>query len=99
MADGVLTIERVVAGGAGLAHGDDGRVVFVDGALPGETVATEVVEELRDCARAAVVGMLDASPARVAPPCPHLAAGCGGCSWQHVEPTAQLDLKVAIVRD
>ena len=38
----VLTIERVVAGGAGLAHGDDGRVVFVDGALPGETVAAAV---------------------------------------------------------
>lgn len=99
MAGGVVTIERVVAGGAGLARDDDGRVVFVDGALPGETVKVRVVDERRDFARADVVDVLEPSPARVAPPCPHLAEGCGGCSWQHVEPAAQLALKADIVRD
>ncbi|MFT3853334.1 MAG: TRAM domain-containing protein [Ilumatobacteraceae bacterium] len=99
MAGGVVTIERVVAGGAGLARDEDGRVVFVDGALPGEAVTIRVVDERKDFARADVVEVLEPSPARVVPPCPHLAEGCGGCSWQHVEPAAQLALKVDVVRD
>lgn len=94
-----VTIERVVAGGAGLAREAAGRVVFVDGALPGEVVEAEVVEERRDFARARVVEVVDASPARVAPPCPYVAAGCGGCGWQHVAPDAQLRLKEEIVAD
>jgi 23S rRNA (uracil1939-C5)-methyltransferase len=99
MAGDALTIERVVAGGAGLARADDGRVVFVEGALPGETVVAGVVDVRRDFARAVALDVLSPSPNRVAPPCPHLAAGCGGCSWQHIAPAAQLALKVDIVRD
>ena len=95
----VLVIERVVAGGAGLARAADGRIVFVDGALPGETVTARLVDERRDFARATVLDVLEPSADRVAPPCPHLAAGCGGCTWQHIAPTAQLALKVDIVRD
>lgn len=95
----VVTVERVVAGGAGLAHGGDGRVVFVDAALPGETVEVDIVEQRRDFARARIGVVLEASPDRVVAPCPHLAAGCGGCSWQHVAPVAQLALKAEIVRD
>jgi 23S rRNA (uracil1939-C5)-methyltransferase len=94
-----VTIERVVAGGAGLGHLDDGKVVFVDGALPGETVEATIVDDRRDFAQAQITQVLVAAPARIEPPCPALAAGCGGCSWQHVEPAAQLDLKVGIVRD
>ncbi len=95
----MLTIERVVAGGAGLAREADGRVVFVDGALPGEAVRVRITERKRDFARAVATDIVEASPDRVTPPCPHLAAGCGGCSWQHVAPTAQLALKADIVRD
>lgn len=94
-----VTIERVVAGGAGLGHLDDGKVVFVDGALPGETVEATVFDDRRDFAKAQITRVLEAAPARIEPPCPALAAGCGGCSWQHVEPAAQLELKVGIVRD
>ncbi|HEX7166668.1 MAG TPA: TRAM domain-containing protein [Acidimicrobiales bacterium] len=89
----------VVAGGDAIARDADGRVVFVAGALPGERVVAEVVHERKDFRRAIVVDVLDASPDRVAPPCANLAAGCGGCAWQHVTRGAQPRLKVDVVRD
>lgn len=94
-----VVAEKMAAGGDAISHLADGRVVFVDGALPGERVRVAVVTQKKDFARAAVIDVLDASSARVAPPCPALAAGCGGCRWQHVAPEAQLGLKVAVVED
>lgn len=94
-----VQIERVVAGGAGLAREPGGRVVFVHGALPGETVDAEVIDDQRDFRRARVLEVVDPSPDRVAPPCPFVAAGCGGCGWQHVAPDAQMRLKEEIVGD
>jgi 23S rRNA (uracil1939-C5)-methyltransferase len=88
-----------VAGGSALARDGDGRVVFVRGALPGEQVRARVVEAQRDFARADVVEILEASPDRVAPPCAALAAGCSGCTWQHVALEAQTRLKAGIVVD
>lgn len=89
----------MVAGGAALARDDSGRVVFVDGALPGEEVLARVEQECRDFARATVVEVLEASPDRVDPPCAALVAGCGGCTWQHVHPRAQARFKADIVTD
>ncbi len=89
----------MVAGGAALARDETGRVVFVEGALPGEQVVVRISDARRDFARASVVKVLQASPERVGPPCPALAAGCGGCTWQHVRPEAQLRFKVDIVMD
>jgi len=94
-----LDVTAVVAGGDGLARDADGRVVFVAGALPGERVAAEVRERRKDFARASVVSVRRPSPVRVAPPCPFVAAGCGGCDWQHVDPTAQRRLKADVVAD
>lgn len=94
-----LEIERLVAGGDGLAHLADGRVVFVPGALPGERVEAVVVQAKRDFARARLVRVIEPSEHRVAPPCPALALGCGGCDWQHIEPSAQLQWKAEVVRD
>jgi 23S rRNA (uracil1939-C5)-methyltransferase len=94
-----LRVDKVVAGGDGLARPDDGRVVFVPGALPGELVRATVAGAGRDFARAELVEVLEPHAARREPPCPYVAAGCGGCSWQHVDPAAQLDLKVGIVRE
>ncbi len=91
--------EKMAAGGDAIAHLADGRVVFVDGALPGEDVRVEVHSDKRDFARARVLDVLTPSHARVQPPCPELARGCGGCAWQHVEPTAQRSLKAEIVAD
>ncbi|MFP5317577.1 MAG: class I SAM-dependent RNA methyltransferase [Acidimicrobiia bacterium] len=89
----------MAAGGDALARDGDGRVVFVTGALPGEEVVARLTDERTDYARAVVVDVVEASPDRSAPPCPALAAGCGGCTWQHVDPSAQVRLKAGIVVD
>ncbi len=94
-----LTVTGVAAGGDGLARAEDGRVVFVPGALPGERVAAEVVDQRKDFARARMVEVLDAAPGRLRPPCPHVDEGCGGCQWQHVAPYAQAALKRQLVED
>ncbi|MGQ0616570.1 MAG: class I SAM-dependent RNA methyltransferase [Acidimicrobiia bacterium] len=94
-----VTVERVVAGGDGLAHDPEGRVVFVPGALPGERARVRVVAEKKSFARAHLVAVVEAAPERVAPPCPRVADGCGGCTWQHVDAEAQRRLKAGIVAD
>ena len=95
----VLDVERVVAGGFGLAHEQSGRVVLVEGALPGERVEVVMTEVKERMARAVTEQVLVPSPVRVAPPCPEVARGCGGCDLQHVAPGAQPDLRVEVVRD
>jgi len=97
----VLTLrtERFVAGGDALAKADDGRVVFVRGALPGELVSVEVTEEKRDWSRGDVVDVVEPSVDRVIPPCPYRIAGCGGCDWQHVAVSAQMTAKAALLAD
>jgi 23S rRNA (uracil1939-C5)-methyltransferase len=99
--DGAETVhvEKMAAGGDGIARLGDGRVVFVDGALPGETVRVAVHTSKRDFAKGSVTEVLEPSPHRLSPPCPELAAGCGGCAWQHIAPEAQLGWKAEIVAD
>lgn len=86
-------------GGEAVARTEDGRVVFVAGALPGERVAVELDEVKDRYARGRVVRVLDPSPHRVAPPCPHVATGCGGCDWQHVEEAEQSRLRRELAVD
>ena len=95
----VLEPTAMAAGGAALARDAGGRVVFVEGALPGERVRARITDSRKDFARAVAVEILDASPDRVAPPCAALAAGCGGCTWQYVSVAGQSRLKVDIVTD
>jgi 23S rRNA (uracil1939-C5)-methyltransferase len=94
-----LDVTAIVAGGDGLAREPSGRVVFVRGALPGERVDVAFTQERRDFARAEIVRVVAASPDRVVPPCPYVAAGCGGCDWQHIAPEAQARYKRDIVID
>src|ERR1700741_1630987 len=89
----------IVPGGAALARADDGRVVLVDGALPGERVRVTVRSERKDLVRAEVADGLDASPERVPPPCIHRREGCGGCPWQHAAPAAQPRYKRELIED
>lgn len=97
--DVVVTVERLVAGGAGLAREESGRVVLVAGALPGERVRATVGRERRDLVQASLAEVLDASPDRLRPPCGFVRAGCGGCDLQHAAIAAQPELKRAIVVD
>lgn len=92
-----LDVERVAVGGAGVAHAPDGRVVFVEGALPGETVTAIVTAEHARHLDARAVDVVHASPDRRTPPCPYVAAGCGGCGWQHVHGDTQRELRRQIV--
>jgi 23S rRNA (uracil1939-C5)-methyltransferase len=97
--DVLLEPTAMAAGGAALARDAAGRVVFVDGALPGERVRARLTEERKDFARAVTLEVLDPSPDRVGPPCAALAAGCGGCTWQHVSAAGQSRLKAEVVLD
>ncbi len=73
--------------------------MFVDGALPGERITAEVTRVDKRWSRARVVAVHDASPDRVAVPCAHQLEGCGGCDLLHVEPSAALRMKQAMVVD
>lgn len=94
-----VEIDKLVAGGEGLARGADGRILFVPGVVPGETVVVEIVEAQRDFARARLVSVDVASEKRRTPPCPRVAEGCGGCDWQHLDPHAQGAFKRAVVTE
>ena len=94
-----VTIERIVAGGDGMARLADGRVIFVGGTITGERVRVEITTNKKDFARGRAVEILDASAHRVAAPCKFVAAGCGGCSWQHIAVSEHMSTKVAIVHE
>jgi 23S rRNA (uracil1939-C5)-methyltransferase len=74
-------------------------VVFVPGALPGELVDVQITQAKKDFARGTVASIIEPSTHRVAPPCEHVARGCGGCSWQHLDVAQHMEAKVAIVRE
>lgn len=93
-----LRTSAMAVGGEAVAKEPSGRVAFVAGALPDETVLVELTDERDRFARGVAVEVLDPSPDRVAPPCPHLLEGCGGCDWQHVAVDAQRRLRLDIVR-
>lgn len=99
MSDLDLLVHGIAGGGDGIATDAGGRVVFVASAIPGDRVRARLVEERSRFARAEVVELLAAGPGRIEPPCPHVAEGCGGCGWQHIEPAAQRALKATIVAD
>ncbi len=93
-----LAVGDVAHGGWCVARHPEGRVVFVRHALPGERVRARITETTAKFARADAVEILQASPDRVEPPCPHARpGGCGGCDWQHATPEAQRRLKAAVV--
>jgi 23S rRNA (uracil1939-C5)-methyltransferase len=94
-----LRPDRFAAGGEAIARDDDGRVVFVRGALPGEVVEAELTAVKKDWARATTINIREASPHRLTPPCESRRAGCGGCGWQHLTVDAQRSARVDIVAD
>jgi len=70
----------------------DGKVVFVEDALPGERVLARRSRRGRDYDEAVLVEVLEASPDRVEPRCRHFGV-CGGCVLQHLAPAAQIAAK------
>lgn len=94
---GVLDIESLDLEARGIAR-RDGKVVFVEGALPGERVVAEVVRRKPSYEIARTVEVLRPSSQRVVPRCPHFGV-CGGCAMQHLEPAAQVAIKQRSLED
>jgi 23S rRNA (uracil1939-C5)-methyltransferase len=90
-------IESLDNDGRGVAH-VDGKVVFVEGALAGETVEYASYRRKPSYEQAQIVRVVEASCQRVTPGCPHFGV-CGGCSMQHLEPVAQTAAKQRVLED
>jgi 23S rRNA (uracil1939-C5)-methyltransferase len=93
-----LKLDKLVYGGDAMGRTPDGRAAFVPFALPGEYVRVRVVEEKRGHLRAELEEVLNASPDRIAPRCPHFGV-CGGCHYQHMPYETQLGTKSAILTE
>jgi 23S rRNA (uracil1939-C5)-methyltransferase len=99
----LLTIEKLIYGGDGLARlpADErgrGKAVFVPFVLAGEKIEATLTEQKPGFARAKADSIVEASPHRVQPGCPHFAA-CGGCHYQHAGYEHQLEIKKEILRE
>ena len=88
-----LHVRAMAHGGEGIADAPDGRVVFVRGAIPGDTVEATLTKVKKRWARAEATAVLDPSPHRVDPTCPAAAAGAGCCDFSHIAAHAQLEFK------
>ena len=89
--------EGCADGGAGVAR-IGGRVVFVRGALPGETCEILILKVNKHVAFAKIQSILSSSPHRVTPDCPYFPR-CGGCTWRHTDYDGELQLKRQRVQD
>lgn len=90
-------IESLSHDGRGIAR-EDGKIRFVDGALPGETVQAKVVSSRRKFDELRTLEVVTAVADRQTPPCAH-ADLCGGCSLQHMAPDAQIRFKEQTLRE
>ncbi len=86
-----LSIEKVAFGGQGIGRLDQ-YVVFVKDTLPGDKVIARVMKRKTNYAEARLVQILEPSPLRRDAPCPYFDY-CGGCAWQNLEYTQQIDFK------
>jgi 23S rRNA (uracil1939-C5)-methyltransferase len=93
----LVTIESLTHDGRGVAH-VNGKVVFIDEALPGEQIEFIYTEIRRDFAEGKLVNLISRSDDRVEALCPHYSV-CGGCSFQHVESSAQIRIKQNLLAD
>jgi len=85
------------AEGLGVAR-IEGQVVFVHGAVCGERCRIQILKALKRVAYARVAEVLEPSPARIAPDCPHFGR-CGGCQFRHVTYEEELAAKRQRVAD
>ncbi|MFP4377241.1 MAG: 23S rRNA (uracil(1939)-C(5))-methyltransferase RlmD [Spirochaetales bacterium] len=91
------TIDALEFHGHGIAR-PEGRVVFVEGVLPGEEVDIQITRKKRDHAFGIATAMHKRSPERIEPFCEHFAS-CGGCTWQYLSYERQLHYKHQFARE
>ena len=100
--DNSLLIESLDLDAQGVAHRDDGKVVFVEGALPFERVTANVNRKKNNWEQASLTQIHRESSQRVKPGCPHFGlhtGACGGCKMQHLHPAAQVAVKQRVLED
>ncbi len=93
-----VLIEKLVYGGRGLARLENGRTVFVTGALPGERVAVEITRKKKGFFEADPLDVITPSPDRIVPPCKG-EKECTGATWSYIAYPAQLRFKQEILLD
>ncbi|NDE32160.1 MAG: TRAM domain-containing protein, partial [Betaproteobacteria bacterium] len=93
----MLDIESVDLEGQGVAR-TDGKVIFVENALPGERVLARIVKRGTRFDRAISTRIIKASSGRVSPQCSYFGV-CGGCSMQHMDAAMQLAVKQRVLED
>ncbi len=97
-----LTVESMDLEAQGVAHNAEGKVVFCEGALPGEQVQVHVTRRKNNWEQATLSAMRRESAQRVTPACPHFglhAGACGGCKMQHLHRSAQVAIKQRVLED
>ncbi|MBK6747925.1 23S rRNA (uracil(1939)-C(5))-methyltransferase RlmD [Ottowia sp.] len=100
--DGWLHVDALDIDAQGIARRPDGKVVFIDGALPGELVSASVHRRKNNWEAATLTEVHRPSSLRVRPRCPHFglhAGACGGCKMQHLDPAAQVAVKQRALED
>lgn len=93
----VFDIESLDLEARGVAR-REGKVVFVDGALPGEKVLARIVRQKASYDTARMERIIKPSSQRVEPGCPHFGM-CGGCAMQHLDAAAQVAIKQRVLED
>ena len=93
----MVSIEKLVYGGDGLAHAGE-RTVFVPFVLPGEEVRVALKSQKKRTVWATPVEIVKVAESRIVPRCSHFKV-CGGCQYQHIEPSRQSELKQDILRE
>ena len=97
-----LKVESLDLQAQGVAHDAQGKVVFIEGALPGETVQVQVNRRKDQWEQATLTALQRESAQRVRPACPHFGlhvGACGGCKMQHLHPAAQVAVKQRALED
>ena len=100
--DRTLWIESLDIEAQGIAHRSDGKVVFVEGALPFERVSANIHRKKSNWESGTLSHIHQASSQRMQPGCPHFglhAGACGGCKMQHLQPAAQVAVKQRVLED
>ncbi|MGM9486224.1 23S rRNA (uracil(1939)-C(5))-methyltransferase RlmD [Ideonella sp. YS5] len=97
-----LVVESLDIEAQGVAHNSEGKVVFIEGALPGEHVQVDVHKRKNQWEQATLKSLRRESSQRVRPACPHFglhAGACGGCKMQHLHAGAQVAIKQRVLED
>ena len=98
----LLTVESLDIEAQGIAHRADGKVVFIEGALPFEQVTANVYRKKSSFEKAMLTTIYRESSQRVRPACPHFGmhtGACGGCKMQHLHASAQVAVKQRVLED